>query len=139
VLLKCFWPAMAIALCLMIAGCGGRRIDQGAVHGEVKLDGKPLAAGSILLAPLPGTKGQASGGPIENGRYQVAGAAVGWNRVEIHGLRKTGKQVLKPFAQHGETVDEVAEAIAPRFNSESDLKIEIKPGENTADFDVLSR
>jgi hypothetical protein len=35
--------------------------------------------------------------------------------------------------------EEMIEAVAPRFNSESTLKFEVKPGENTADFTVSSK
>jgi hypothetical protein len=37
------------------------------------------------------------------------------------------------------TIPEQAEAVAPRFNSQSTLKVEIKPGDNTADFNVSSQ
>jgi hypothetical protein len=128
-------------LLLLIAGCDGGGAGRGALSGTVKLDGKPLANGSILFTPIEGACGTATGGPIENGRYEfpaAAGPAIGWNRVEIRALRNTGKMIPKPFAPPGQMIPQQEEAIPPKFNSESILKVEIKAGDNTADFEVTS-
>ena len=127
---------------LLLSGCGRGPADRGAIGGAVKLDGKPLEQGSILFTPIEGTHGSVAGGKIENGRYEFSaklGPAIGRNRVEIRAMRKTGKMVPKAFGRPGEMVPEQVEAIPPRFNSESKLTVEIKPGDNTADFDLSSR
>jgi hypothetical protein len=132
-----FFPAAF----LLLTGCGGGEANRGDISGVVKLDEKPLVQGSILFTPIEGTHGSVAGGTIENGRYQFSGEsapAIGWNRVEIRAMRKTGKKIPKPFAPPGQTVDEQIEAIPPQFNSESNLKVEVKHGKNTADFDVSS-
>jgi hypothetical protein len=127
----------------LIVGCNSHRgAERGAISGTVKLDGAPIEQGSILFTPIEGTRGSVAGGEIVNGRYQLTlkkGPAVGWNRVEVRALRKTGKMVPKAFGRPGEMVPERAEAVPPKFNTKSKLKVEIKPGENTADFDVSSR
>ena len=133
--------ALFPAALLLLTGCGGGNANCGDISGAVKLDGKPLEQGSILFTPMQGTSGSVTGGTIENGRYKFSGAtapAIGWNRVEIRAMRKTGKKIPKPFAPPGQTVDEQIEAIPPPFNSQSNLKVEVKHGENTADFDVSS-
>jgi hypothetical protein len=133
--------AILPAALLLLAGCGGGDVNRGEISGAVKLDGKPLEQGSILFKPTDGASGSATGGTIENGRYQCSGAtgpAIGWNRVEIRAMRKTGKKIPKPFAPQGQTIDEQIEAIPPKFNSQSSLKVEVKRGENTADFEVSS-
>jgi hypothetical protein len=130
------------AILFLSAGCGKDAGNRGALSGKVTLDGQPLEQGSILLMPIEGAKGPATGGQIERGRYSLsdkAGPAVGRNRVEIRAVRKSGKMVQKPMAPQGEMVEGVEEAVAPRFNSESTLKVEIKPGNNTADFEVQSK
>jgi hypothetical protein len=135
-------PVYCLVLLTLAVGCGKKGTNQGAISGTVKLDGKPVELGSILFTPIEGAKGSVTGGQIENGQYQLSGAAgvaVGWNRVEIRAMRKTGRMVPKPFAQHGEMVEELTEAVPPRFNSESTLKAEVKAGDNTANFDVSSR
>jgi hypothetical protein len=127
---------------LLASGCGRSGADRGAVKGMVKLDGKPVEQGSILFTPIEGAQGTVAGGEIKNGRYELSsksGPAVGRNRVEIRAMRKTGKMVPKAFAPPGEMVPEQVEAIPPRFNLNSELKVEIQSGDNTADFDVSSR
>lgn len=132
------WCAMAMCF----AGCGGDGENRAAVHGTVTLDGQPVENGSILFTPIEETKGQVAGGPIQGGRFQLdekVGAAVGWNRVEIRAQRKTGKMVQKPFAPVRETIPEQVEAVPARYNSESTLRFEVKPGDNLADFQVTSK
>lgn len=137
-----------LALCLALlflgalgAGCGKRDFNRGSITGEVKLDGKLLKQGSILFTPFDGSKGTVTGGMIENGRYRLSqadGPTVGWNKVAIRARRKTGKKVPNVFAPD-QMIDESVDAIPPRFNSASTLKVEIKPGDNTADFEIESQ
>jgi len=129
-------------LLLLAIGCGKSGSNRSAISGNVTLDGKPIEHGSILFTPIEGTKGTVAGGPIEGGQYRLAndkGPAIGQNRVEIHAMRQTGKMVQKPLAPRGEMIEESVEAIPPRFNSASTLKTQIQPGENTANFDVVSK
>ena len=133
---------LLLVVLTIVPGCGKKGTNQGAISGVVKLDGQLLEQGSILFAPIEGAVGVVTGGPIEKGRYQVSGAscaAVGCNRVEIRAVRKTGKMVPMPFGRPGEMVEGQAEAIPAKFNSESILKVDVKPGDNTADFEVTSR
>jgi hypothetical protein len=127
----------------LVFGCSrGGGANRGAISGTVNLDGKPVEQGSILFTPVEDTRGSVAGGEITDGRYQLPakiGPAVGRNRVQIRAMRKTGKMVPKAFGHPGEMVPERVEAIPARFNSKSALEVEIKPGDNTADFDVSSR
>jgi hypothetical protein len=138
------WATLApsAAIVSLLVGCSGdAAANRGALSGAVTIDGKPLEQGSILFTPTDGTKGSSSGGEIKNGRYRISkadGPAIGWNRVEIRATRKTGKMIQKPFAPAGQMVEEQVELIPPQFNSQSELKVEVKPGDNTADFQVTS-
>jgi hypothetical protein len=133
------WGA-CLASVLVLAGCGqGDAGTRAAVTGQVTLDGKPLAQGAIKFAPMDQTRGVVTGVSIHDGHFELPaeiGAAIGWNRVEITGMRKSGKKVQDPFGPPGQLE---TSAVAPRFNVSSDLKIEIKPGENTAQFEVKSK
>jgi hypothetical protein len=125
-----------------LPGCGNKYADRGNVAGEVKLDGNPIEQGSILFAPIDGTQGVAVGGSIQNGHFRLSGEkgpSLGWNRVEIRAPRKTGKKVPRGLGATGEMVEEEVEAVAPRFNSQSTLKVEVKPGGNTANLDVRTK
>lgn len=138
--------ALAIAVMFLLpgVGCGKGGINRNAIGGTVRCDGQPLDKGAIRLSPIKGTKGPVTGGPIENGRYQLPrdiGPVEGWYRIAIHTTRKTGKMVAAPFAQPGKEamIEEYGEGIASRFNSESTLEVEVKPGDNTADFEVATK
>jgi hypothetical protein len=122
-------------------GCGKSHPNAATISGAVKLDGKPIERGSIQFLPMQGVEGSIANGEIVEGRYQLsgkAGPAIGWNRVEISGSRKTGRMVPEPYPKRGMR-EETVEAVTPRFNSASTLKFEVKPGENTADFEVSSK
>lgn len=132
---------VALSFIVLCAGCGGRHDNRATIHGEVKLDGQPVEQGSIQFVPVQGVDGSIAGGRIVNGRYELigkAGPAVGVNRVEVRSSRRTGKMIEMPRPWSG-TVEETVEAASPRFNSESTLKFEVKPGDNTADFEVTSK
>ena len=123
-------------------GCGGTDPNRSAIGGYVTLDGKPVEQGSIVFMPVDGTTGAAAGGPIEGGRYQIAakdGAAVGWNRVEVRAVRKTGRMIPKGLGGTGKMIEEQVEGAAARFNAKSTLKINVKSADNTADFEVTSK
>ena len=133
---------MAFLLLTLLAGCGKGNANRGCHQ-------RPCDAGwatdRARIDPVhdgKAAKGTEAGGTIEKGNYQLSsktGPTVGWNRVEIRAVRKTGKKVPKPFPAHGEMIDEQVEAIPPRFNSHSTLKVEVKPGDNTANFELESK
>lgn len=135
-------PRCAI-ICLSIVtlgGCGDG-IPRASVEGTVTLDGAPLAQGAIKFEPMPGTAGVVTGTEVKDGKFTLssnAGAAPGWNRVEITAMKKSGKMVQAALAPEGTMTEELVSAIAPRFNVDSELKFEVKAGANTANFDVKS-
>jgi hypothetical protein len=136
------WLGLFLLAISFVVGCSKGGARRGAIAGTVTLDGKPIAKGSIMFVPAEGTAGPVAGGPIENGRYQLPpdkGAAVGWNGVEIRSLHKTGRMVPKPMAPPGDMVEEYGEAVAPRYNLQSTLRFDVKPGENAANFEVTSK
>jgi hypothetical protein len=132
---------LGILVLFALIGCSKPDANHGAVQGEVMLDSQPLTQGSILFRPMQGVEGTEVGGKIEAGHYALSGNAaptVGWNRVDIHSVRKSGRMTPQPFPNHGE-MEEMVEVVPSRFNTESMLKYEVKPGDNTADFEVTSK
>jgi hypothetical protein len=137
--------ALRIVLCLpllfLLAGCG-KVGNHAAIHGTVTLDGKPLERGSILFEPTGETKGAVTGGEIKDGRYDLPrsiGPAIGWNRVRIMAVRRTGRMLPNPMGPPG-SMNEVYEgAVAARFDTESILKVEVHAGDNAADFAAESK
>ena len=133
---------LGLALAALGLGCG-KGGNHASIHGQVTLDGKPLEHGSILFVPIQGAKGVPTGGPITNGSYELlgpGGPAIGVNRVEVQAVRKSGKMVQDPYAPKGQGkfIELEVGAVSPRFNAGSILKAEVKPGDNTANFDVQS-
>jgi hypothetical protein len=110
------------------------------VLGKVTLDGQPMEQGSILLVPTDANTGTATGGTISHGKYLLTGRqapAPGEYKVEIRATKKSGKMVQKARGRPGELMDEMVEAVASRFNSESQLRVVAKSKRTIADFDVF--
>ena len=132
------WVLSLLTVLLLTAGCG----EEDFVRGQVTLDGKPLAQGSIRFIPSQRGQGTAVGGKITDGWYSLSGKAfpaVGSNRVEIRANRKTGQMVQDPYGPPGEMMETSEQAVATEYNDESTLKFEVKPGANEANWEVESR
>jgi hypothetical protein len=112
------------------------------VQGQVTLDGHPLEEGSILLVPTDATTGTTTGGQITQGQFRLTGAQAappGEYKVEIRATRKSGRMVQKAMGAPGELMPEMIEAVAPRFNTASQLRVVVTSGPTTADFQVFGR
>jgi hypothetical protein len=119
-----------------VLGCGEN--NRAEVEGTVTLDGKPFAEGHITFIPTGDTKGPVAGATILEGQYRVPsakGVQIGTNRVEIRGVRATGRKI--PFGPG--MIDEFVEAIPPKYNEKSELQIKTQAGTNRADFDLHSQ
>ncbi len=133
-------------LALAPISCGGSAggPQRGAVRGKVSLDGEPVESGSITFFPTGDTQGPVSGGQIDNGSYSIAGGngpVVGRNRVEIRWPRNTGNTITLPADGLGSgemTQQERVEAIPAKYNANSTLIHQVKPGKNTIDFELKS-
>ena len=136
-----------LAILAMLLSCCGCAQSNGpvrvAVAGKVTLDGTPIAEGTINLLPASGTKGPTAGAPITDGLYAIAaakGPCVGRYRVEIRGSKKTGRQVPAPGPKtSGLVVDEILEIVPKRYNAESTLEAELKPGQNELDYSLTTK
>jgi len=131
----------AFVCMLFLAGCGTAG-NHAPIHGEVTLDGKPLSQGSILFTPLEGTQGVVTGTQITDGHYKIdeaKGPAVGRNRVQIQAVRGSGKMVQNPMGPKGELIEMYVGAIPARYNTASELEVDVHSGDNIADFNLQSR
>ncbi len=120
-LLSCVLTVVALA------GCGGADRDLpelGQVSGTITLDGKPLQNADIMFEPTE-KGGLSSGSTNDEGRYElhyrrgVKGAAVGKHIVRI--------ECLEGAEQMG---GQGGLLIPAKYNSESTLTAEVKPGDN---------
>jgi hypothetical protein len=125
-------------MALALSGCGSQA-NTAAVSGMVKLDGKPVEKGAIQFIPVEGNTGPSAGGAINNGQYHIGrerGAAVGKNRVELRAFKRTGREVQDATKPAGNFTLEWVPALPPEYNDQSTVVREIKPGDNTFDFDI---
>jgi hypothetical protein len=75
-------------------------------------------------------------GPIQDGRYDLEDKRApypGQYRVQIYWNKKTGRTLTGP---KGATKEERKQAIPAKYNTNTELKVEVKPGSNTLDFDL---
>lgn len=135
--------AMSI-LSLAQSGCGvSDRPVLGLVTGSVMLDNQPVAGVSVTFQPDKGRP--AIGKTDKNGDFQLMympetpGCKVGPCRVEIgygegedEGVEMEGDDVVQTPDDSGK------KGIPARYNTETELKAEVKPGENVFDFDLKS-
>jgi hypothetical protein len=116
---------------LMLAGCGSTASDApqtAQVSGVVTLDGSPLSEAILVFEPETG--GAASTGATdEEGKYSLLysnsqnGAVIGTHIVRISKL----------------TMEMGMETLPSVYNSQSTLSAEVKPGENTHNFELVSK
>ncbi|MDB5344524.1 MAG: hypothetical protein JWP89_2901 [Schlesneria sp.] len=135
--------ASAICVCatIFLSGCGGAPTGgRLPISGEVLLDGQPLDEGMIHFEPSVELKLRLdSGATISKGTYQVSaehGLPPGKYIVSISSQTKdtrTADDVMK-----GVESSTVKERIAAKYNTETTLVAEIKPGPNKLDFKVES-
>jgi hypothetical protein len=130
-------PLLPFGLVLVL-GCGGSRYAP--VSGTVTMDGKPLANVAVSFQPAGGEPNPgvgSSGRTDEKGEYTLQviggrgkGAVVGKHRVEVN------PTVSKPDDDRNPAPNV---RIPARYNRASTLTFEVKPGDNTANFDLASR
>ena len=122
---SCFW---LLLLGLLSDGCRKSGPELAPVSGRITLAGKPLEKADIVFQPDSG-KPPASGRTDAEGRYELAykrgvmGGPVGQNTVQI----RVSRELVRNPPQ-----------IAARFNSKSELRREVKAGQNEFDFDVTT-
>lgn len=132
--MDCRVLAVLVVLAAAAGGCNSENVPGlGRVTGTVKLDGKPVPNAAISFEPVDGSAGTAVGRTDANGVYELyysrgnKGAKVGENIVRISN-----------FQEAGESTPGQKETIPARYNIKSDLKVVVKSGQNTHDFDLKS-
>jgi hypothetical protein len=118
------------ATLLLMAGCSPSHV--GEVSGRVTLNGQPLPDALVVFQPV------ASGGPSyartdADGAYtltytpEIEGAEIG-----EHTIRVTSGSPGDPDAKP--PMPPVPERVPAKYNAQSELKREVKPGSNTIDL-----
>jgi len=115
---------------LALAGCGDRSTAE--VSGAVKVDGKPVKPGAILFIS-GGRKDADLGGEIKEGRYPCACPR---RHEGVHSVPEVvgTKKIYDTPEQPGDSPI-TKEGLPARYNEQSELQLEVKPGKNPKDWD----
>jgi hypothetical protein len=140
------------ALFLGLSGCGAAsdQPELGQVKGTVTLDGKPLSGMAVVFQPDNGRP--AHGRTDAEGKYEltyirdVKGTKIGHNRVEIGPSEGEEEEEEDSIEMEGDEATPAAQQpaasgkpkIPARYNTRSELEADVKPGENTIDFQLKS-
>ena len=133
---------LIVVLSLAVAGCEGQAgPERASVAGKVTFDGAPLENGTIELRPAEGVDGVSAGAAILNGQYNIPsdkGPFLGKHQVIIFAMRETGKMVPAGGPAGDAMVPESEQYIPAKYNSTTELSIEIQSGENQQDFELTA-
>jgi hypothetical protein len=133
-------PTLA-ALLVLVAGCSEPdALGRVAVTGEVRVDGRPLDAGAIMLEPGPAGPPTAVGSTIRAGAFAIArpeGPAPGTYRVRIYASSR--EQAPPPRGASDKKPRAMIEKIPADYNAKSTRLIEIRADErNHLRFDIAT-
>ena len=127
---------LAAVTAIFQAGC-----DQGppvgTITGAVTFDGQPVKDGHVLFTPADGM-GQTGGAAIHEGKFQAEKVPVGKMKVELHGNKVVGKRKSYDTPE-SPWEDDVAELLPTKYNSKSDLTLEVKKGNQDVKYDLKSK
>lgn len=128
--------AAGILAMASIAGCN-KGPAVGTINGEVTLDGKPIQDGRILFSPIDG-QGGTGGGPIVEGKFTAPDVPANKMKVEINGNKVIGK--IKAYdTPESPLMDNVVEIVPHRYNVNSELTLEVKPGIQDVKYELKSK
>jgi hypothetical protein len=107
------------------------------IAGMVTFNGQPLDHGNIMFVPVPPGPTQVSA-MIEKGKYHIGkdqGLAAGKYRVAVSST--DGATPVDPSAPPGPSGNFASKELIPaKFNQDSTVEVEVKPGENKFDFTI---
>ena len=133
------WLPFGVLLSLFCLGCSSA--DLSSVSGKVTFQTKPVEQGSLRFDPIQGTEGPTGTSPIQNGQYSIStdqGMVAGKYLVTIYATRETGRRVKtrQQLKSGAKTAPQTVQYIPEEYNSKSKLQVELKPRENTEDFNL---
>lgn len=107
------------------------------VAGDISFAGKPIESGSVRFFPVDGTAGAGAIAPISNGKFEIAadhGLIAGNYLVQVTATKKTGRVIRPKEVMPGDDPtpqQEELQIIPAKYNTNSNLKVELQPGDNS--------
>ena len=148
---RCWRYFVVVGLfCIGAAGCGESSTYDGperaSISGKVTFNGAPIETGSITFTPEDGSSTVASA-PIGGGAYWLSeghGPNLGTYKVSISASKPSDDVIA---TEEPELDDEESgrprrpkqkpeEILPAKYNTETELKVEVESGSNTFDFDL---
>jgi hypothetical protein len=131
------WAAGLLTALALAAGCGPGS-GTGEVSGTVRVDGELAPPGSsITFVPSDG-KSPTAGALIQDGKYTTR-VAVGPAKVQVRAPKTVAKSKAAKQAGPGAEADLVEESLPARYNDDTTLTFDVKPGTNTKDWELKTR
>lgn len=135
-LLRSFCLVSLAAFVAFSVGCSKQDPNRGQVTGIVEVDGQPAAEGAIAFTPTDGNS-TATGGEIVGGRYTV-NANIGPSKVAIRVPKTVGERKL--YDTPDSPVRPIQEESLPaKYNDETTLTYDVKPGDNEQNFSLKTK
>jgi len=128
------WWFIVAASSVVLASCSNGP-PKGNVTGEVMFAGQPVVDGLITFEPVDG-QGQTAGAPIKEGKFEAQDVSVGKMKVRINGNKKTGRKIKAYDTPDSPVSDEIIELIPPRYNANTELTLDVKPGPQPVKYDL---
>ena len=126
---------LVVCLLMVLAGCNHGPAT-GTVNGEVTLDGQPLTKGHVEFSPIDG-QGQTGGALIADGKFS-AEIPVAKMKVSLHSPKVVGKRKAYDTPE-SPWEEEVAEALPDRYHLNSDITLDVKPGNQEVKYELKSK
>lgn len=130
---KCVRACGTVLLIGLLSGCGGGDGAPGRaiVSGTVALDGQPLPGADVVFEPEDG--GISMGSTDESGEYVLR-----YSVDEPEGGLPAGRYTVRITTGDRSGRRRVRKRVPAKYNQLSELIEEVKPGENTINFDLES-
>ena len=126
---------LCVGVALLFAGCANEP-PTGMITGEVTMDGQPLEDGRIQFTPLDG-QSQPGGATVAQGKF-TAKVPVTKMKVEINGNKRTGRKIKAYDTPESPLMDEIVELVPPKYNINSDVTLDVKPGPQEVKYELKS-
>lgn len=131
-------------LCCSLPGCGGDELPLGRVSGVVTLDGEALPNAWVVFSPQEAGH-PAFGQTNEKGEYTLT--YKGMTNRAVVGDHAVGITMHNPYGEpespEGEDSKPVSkmpvESLPAKYNSQSELRVTVKSGSNTLNFELQSQ
>jgi hypothetical protein len=128
------WRGAALSAVLAMAGCGKPTI--GIVSGTVTVDGTPAKSGSIAFFPVD-RKSRTTGAEIVDGQY-TAQVPLGTSKVEIRVSKVVGQKKL--YDTPNSPIQPLLEEMLPaKYNDQTELTVDVQPGNNQQDYRLKTK